>query len=274
MSDRVVLVTGGAQGIGFACARRFYEDGYRVVIADTADKEGARALSDFVTDPARAIFVHCDIADKLAVHNLIAESLSAFGRIDVLINNAGIALPGGILDLSEDDFDRVLAVNLRGAFLVSRAVIKYMVGEINEREDRSRLTDRPYSIINMSSINEEVAIPDYLAYTVSKGGMRQMTRAMALELAGYGIRVNAIGPGSIKTNMLAGVAGDKSAQDKILMRTPLGRIGQPDEIAGVAAFLASEDASYITGQTIYADGGRLALNYTMPLRDDVGDDEG
>ena len=123
----------------------------------------------------------------------------------------------------------------------------------------------------MSSINEEVAIPDYLAYTISKGGMRQMTRAMALELAPYGIRVNAIGPGSIKTNMLAGVAGDKSAEDKIFARTPLGRIGHPDEIAGVAAFLAGEDASYITGQTIYPDGGRLALNYTMPPRDSLDD---
>lgn len=271
MQDRVVLVTGGAQGIGFACVRRFYEDGYRVVIADTQDREGARALSDIVADPARAIFVHCDVANKLEVHNLVAEAISAFGRIDVLINNAGIALPGGILDLSEDDFDRVLAVNLRGAFLVSKAVVRVMVEEIQNREDRSRLTERPYAIINMSSINEQVAIPDYLAYTVSKGGMRQMTRAMALELAQYGIRVNAIGPGSIKTNMLAGVAGDKAAQDKIFARTPLGRIGHPDEVAGVAAFLAGEDASYITGQTIYPDGGRLALNYTMPPKEAVED---
>ena len=199
----------------------------------------------------------------MAVHNLIAESLTAFGHIDVLINNAGIAFKGDILSLSEDDFDRVLAVNLRGAFLVSKAVVKQMVEEIDNRDDRSGLSQRPYSIINMSSINEDVAIPDYLAYTVSKGGMRQMTRAMALELAPRGIRVNAIGPGSIKTNMLEGVAGDKSAHEKIMARTPMGRIGNSDEVAGVAAFLASEDASYITGQTIYVDGGRLALNYTM-----------
>lgn len=272
MSDRVVLVTGGAQGIGLACVRRFYADGFRVVIADTQDKEGTRALADIVSDPSRGIFVHCDVSDKLEVHNLVAEAMSAFGRIDVLINNAGIAMPGGILDLSEDDFDHVMAVNLRGAFLVSKAVIRIMVDEIENREDRSRLTERPYSVINMSSINEQVAIPNYLAYTVSKGGMRQMTRAMALELSGYGIRVNAIGPGSIKTNMLAGVANNKAAQDKIYARTPLGRIGHPDEVAGVAAFLASEDASYITGQTIYPDGGRLALNYTMDINTDEGED--
>ena len=268
MLDKVVLVTGGASGIGFACARRFFEDGYKVVIADSNEGEGERALDDLGVDAeikdARAIFVPCDISDKLAVHNLVAEALSAFGRIDVLINNAGIALRGGIVDLSESDFDRVLAVNLRGAFLVSKAVVRQMVEEIDNRDDRSGLSQRPYSIINMSSINEDVALPDYLAYTISKGGMRQMTRAMALELAPRGIRVNAIGPGSIKTAMLAGVSGDKSAHEKIMSRTPLGRIGHPDEIAGVAAFLASEDASYITGQTIYADGGRMALNYTMP----------
>ncbi len=272
MGDRVVLVTGGASGIGFACARRFFEDGYNVVIADSNEAEGARAMDDLgvnaKSDKPRAIFVPCDISDKLAVHNLVAQALTVYGHIDVLINNAGIAMPGGVLDLSEEDFDRVLAVNLRGAFLVSKAVVAQMVEEIDSRDDRSGLTERPYSIINMSSINEEVAIPDYLAYTVSKGGLRQMTRAMALELAPRGIRVNAIGPGSIKTAMLAGVAGDKSAHDKIMARTPLGRIGHPDEVAGVAAFLASEDASYITGQTLYVDGGRLALNYTMSLMDD------
>jgi NAD(P)-dependent dehydrogenase (short-subunit alcohol dehydrogenase family) len=267
MSNKVVLVTGGANGIGFACARRFFDDGYRVVMADIDEAAGARALADLGIDSGAAapgaIFVPCDISDKLAVHNLVAEALTAYGRIDVLINNAGIALPGGILDLSETDFDRVLSVNLRGAFLVAKAVVRQMVDEIDGRDDRSGLTERPYSIINMSSINEAVAIPDYLAYSISKGGLKQMTRAMALELAPRGIRVNAIGPGSIRTNMLAGVAGDKQATQKILQRTPLGRIGQPDEVAGVAAFLASEDASYITGQTIYPDGGRLALNYTM-----------
>jgi len=180
MLDKVVLVTGGASGIGFACARRFFDDGYKVVIADLDEAQGARALDDLSVDPmdkgARAIFVSCDISDKLAVHNLVAEALTAFGRIDVLINNAGIALKGGVMDLSEDDFDRVLAVNLRGAFLLSKAVVRQMVEEIDNRDDRSGLSQRPYSIINMSSINEEVALPDYLAYTVSKGGMRQMTR--------------------------------------------------------------------------------------------------
>jgi len=262
MSDRVFIVTGAARGIGFACARRLLEDGYKIVLADIDKASGRNAISELGAGPDKAVFVDCDVSDKLEVHNLIAEALAAFGRIDGLINNAGIALKGGALDLSVADYDRVLAVNLRGAFLVSKAVVTYMVDEIESREDRSRLTERPYTIINMSSINDNVAIPNYLAYTVSKGGLLQLTKAMALELAPYGIRVNAIGPGSVKTDMLSGVAGD--ALEKIHLRTPLGRVAQPDEIAGVAAFLAGEDSSYITGQCIYVDGGRLALNYTMP----------
>ncbi len=262
--QKVVIVTGAAKGIGFACARRFAEDGYSVVLADADEASGSQALDALEAYKDHVRFIQCDVSDKLAVHNLIAEALSHFGRIDVLINNAGVAIKGGIIDLSIDDFDLVMGVNLRGAFLVAKSVVDYMVNEIENREDRSRLTDRPYSIINMSSINDNVALADYLAYTASKGGLKQMTKSMALELAPYGIRVNAIGPGSIKTDMLGSVASDEDAMAKIMSRTPLGRLGQPAEIANIAAFLASEDASYITGQTLYADGGRLALNYTMP----------
>ena len=267
--DRVFIVTGAANGIGFACARRLLEDGYRVVLADIDKAKGQQAIKEMGFGDDEALFVECDISKKLEVHNLIAESLSAFGGIDGLINNAGIVVKGGALDLTEDDFDRVIATNLRGSFLVSKAVANYFVSEIESREDRSRLTDRPYSIVNMSSINDTVAIPDYLAYTVSKGGLLQLTKSMALELAPYGIRVNAIGPGSVKTDMLSDVAGD--GLEKIYSRTPLGRLALPDEIAGVAAFLLGEDSSYITGQCIYVDGGRLALNYTMPKKQIIDD---
>ena len=265
MSERVFIVTGAARGIGFACARRLIQDGYRVVLSDMDGAACEKALAEIGVGVDRAVSVECDVSDKLEVHNLIANTLAAFGRLDGLINNAGIALKGGAIDLKVSDFDRVLAVNLRGAFLVSKAVATHMVTEIENREDRSHLTDRPYTIINMSSINDTVAIPDYLAYTVSKGGLLQMTKAMAIELAPFGIRVNAIGPGSVKTDMLAGVSGDKL--DEIHARTPMGRVALPDEVAGVASFLASDDSSYITGQCIYVDGGRLALNYTMPPKE-------
>lgn len=264
MSDRrVVIVTGGAKGIGYACVRRFLEDGDRVVIADHDTEAGAAAIAKLGAPDDRVIYVSCDVSDKLSVHNLIAQTLNGFGRIDVLVNNAGIIIKGGSLDLSVEDFDKVLSVNLRGAFLVSSAVSKYMVQVLNENDDRSGRERCQFSIINMSSVNQVVAIPDILAYAVSKGGMQQLTKAMALELAPYGIRVNSVGPGSIKTDMLAGVAQNEHALNMIHSRTPLGRIGQADEVASVVAFLASSDASYITGETIFTDGGRLALNYVM-----------
>lgn len=265
MAGRVVIVTGAARGIGLACVRRFLGDGYRVVLADRDEHEVKAALADLDAAEGRAIAVHCDVSDKLSVHNLLAETLSSFGEIHTVINNAGIAKPGGALDLSERDFDRVLAVNLRGAFLVSKYIAKYFIETLNADDDRSGIHDPNFSIINMSSINAKVALPDYLAYCVSKGGMNQMTKAMALELAPYGVRVNAIGPGSVKTDMLGSVLGDSAAMNKIRARTPLGRVAQPEEIASVAAFLASEDASYMTGECLYVDGGRLSLNYTMPL---------
>jgi len=267
VEKRVVIVTGGARGIGLACVRRFLEDGCHVVMADIDEVAGKAALSEFESYEDRVKYFDCDVADKLSVHNLVAETLGLFGQIDVLVNNAGIAIKGGITDLGEDAFDKVLAVNLRGAFLLSKAVVAHMLEEIDNREDRSRLSERPYCIINMSSINDSVSLPDYLAYTVSKGGLKQMTKSMALELAPFGIRVNAIGPGSVKTAMLASVV-DESAESKIKRRTPLGRPAQPDEIASVASFLASEDASYVTGQVIYVDGGRLALNYTVEPEED------
>lgn len=268
MSDkRVVIVTGGAKGIGYACARRFYENGDRVVIADHDAEAGQQALERLGASEKQVVFVSCDVSDKLSVHNLIAQALNAFGRIDVLVNNAGIILKGGALDLSVEDFDKVLSVNLRGAFLVSSAVVKHMVQVLNDNDDRSGRNRCEFAIVNISSINATVAIPNILAYAVSKGGLNQLTKSMALELAPYGIRVNSVGPGSVKTDMLAGVAENPQAMDMIHSRTPLGRIAQPDEVASVVAFLASSDASYVTGECIYVDGGRLALNYVMAKKE-------
>ena len=269
MAGKTVIITGGARGIGLACAQRFSDDGYSVVIADRDEHAASEALEVLEGGARKSIAVHCDVSDPLSVHNLVAETLSEFGRIDVLINNAGIALTGGVLDLDVKDFDQVMAVNLRGAFLLSKAVAKHMVETLDNDDDRSGLSLPNFCIINMSSINAELALPDYLAYCVAKGGLNQLTRAMAVELAPHGIRVNGIGPGSVKTDMLAGVAGDALAM--VHSRTPLGRVARPDEIAGVAAFLASDDASYMTGECVYVDGGRRSLNYVMGSK---GDEDG
>jgi NAD(P)-dependent dehydrogenase (short-subunit alcohol dehydrogenase family) len=154
----------------------------------------------------------------------------------------------------------VLRVNLKGAFLCSQAVARHMV-------ERIEAGATPGAIVNMSSVNAVFAIADQVPYSVSKGGISQLTKVTALALAPYGIRVNAIGPGSISTEMLESVMADPEARRRVLSRTPLGRIGEPREIAAIAAFLASDEASYITGQTIYADGGRLPLNYTVAVRE-------
>lgn len=261
--DRVAIVTGGANGIGKACSRRLCEDGFQVVIADVNAEAGQELAEELGSDRGKALFVQCDVSDRLAVNNLLSETRSTFERLDVLVNNAGIVAKGDILDLSEADFDKVMGVNLKGSFLVAREAARQMVDQIEEDDERLEDARRRYSIINMTSVNSVMAIPDQLAYCTTKGALTQMTKAMALGLAKYGIRVNAIGPGSINTDVLKSVNEDKAAMDKIMSRTPLQRIGDPDEIAAVASFLASKDASYITGSTIYADGGRMALNYTV-----------
>jgi glucose 1-dehydrogenase len=264
MGDRVAIITGGANGIGKACARRLSEDGCHVVIADVDVSAGQALAEELGGDKGKALFVSCNVADRLAVNNLLSETRSTFERLDVLVNNAGIVAGGDILTLSESDFDKVIGVNLRGAFLVAREAARQMVDQIEEDGERAEDVRRRYAIINMSSVNGVMAIPDQLAYCATKGAMNQMTKSMALSLAKYGIRVNAIGPGSINTDVLKAVNDNPEAMDKIMSRTPLQRIGDPDEVASVASFLASRDASYITGTTIYADGGRMAMNDTVP----------
>lgn len=257
LENKVAIVTGAARGIGLAVARRFVMDGAKVIVTDIDDQAGQAAVADLRT-LGEAMYLHCNVAERLDVRNLVAETLNAYGDIDVLVNNAGIVAGADFLDLEEDDFDRVLSVNLKGAFLCSQAVARHMVEKVEGG-------GVPGVIINMSSINSVVAIPNQIPYCVSKGGLTQLTKTTALSLASYGIRVNAIGPGSIMTEMLASVNSDPTARNRVLSRTPMQRVGEPSEIAGVAAFLASSDSSYVTGQTIFADGGRLPLNYTVAV---------
>jgi glucose 1-dehydrogenase len=257
----VALITGAGQGIGAACARRFVKEGASVVLVDVNEAPGctlAAALSD---EGHTAAFVRADVSRKAEVDAAVAEAVARFGRIDILVNNAGMTHAAEFLDVEEKDFDRVIAVNLKSMFLMSQAVARLMV--------RQTWPDkRGGVIVNMSSVNAVLAIANQVPYVVSKGGVNQLTKVTAIALAPYNIRVNAIGPGTILTEMAkAAVLANEEGRRKILSRSPLGRCGEPEEIAAVAAFLASDDASYITGQTIYPDGGRLALNYTVPVAD-------
>ena len=248
LKDKVALVTGAAQGIGFACAKAFAAEGARVMVSDVNEERGRAAAAELDTG-----FIRCDVSRKAEVTAAVAAAVEKFGRLDILVANAGIVHAADFLDLEEADFERVLSVNLKGIFLAGQAAARQMVKQ-----------GAGGAIINMSSVNAVMAIPNQVPYVVSKGGINQLTKVMALSLAPHRIRVNGIGPGTILTELAkTAVLGNKEAERKILSRTPLGRMGEPEEIGNVALFLASDESSYLTGQTIYPDGGRLALNYTV-----------
>jgi NAD(P)-dependent dehydrogenase (short-subunit alcohol dehydrogenase family) len=249
LKGRVCIVTGGAQGIGEACARRFAREGAQVVIADRADAAGEALAAEL-----GALYLHCDVGDKADVDATVASALKAHGRIDVLVNNAGIFRAAEFLDITEADFDAVIRVNIKGSFLMGQAVARVMAQAGGG------------NIVNMSSVNGVLAIPTIASYNVSKGGINQLTRVMALALADKGIRVNAVAPGTIATELAAkAVLTSDEAKAKIMSRTPMKRLGEPSEIADVVAWLVSDAASYVTGEIVTVDGGRMTLNYTVPL---------
>ena len=260
LSGKVAIVTGAASGIGRAIAHAFANEGAKVVLADVDEEAGEAVAAEIADRGGEALFRYCDVGERLDVRNLVCAATDAFDRVDILVNNAGVVSTGSdFLTLEEEEFDRVIRINLKGHFLVGQAVAQRMVAQVEEG-------GAPGTIINMSSINAVLAIPAQAAYCASKGGIKQLTEAMALSLAPHGIRVNAIGPGTIATPMAGNVNDNPAANRMLMSRTPLGRVGQPEEIASIAVFLASDGASYMTGQTVYADGGRLSLNYTaLPL---------
>jgi NAD(P)-dependent dehydrogenase (short-subunit alcohol dehydrogenase family) len=253
LAGRRCIVTGGSQGIGEACVRRFAREGAKVVIADIEDAKGTALAKEL-----GALYVHCDVGDKAQVDALVASTVQAHGGIDVLVNNAGIFKAADFLDVTEADFDAVLRVNLKGSFLLGQAVARVMA--------QAGKGDRNGAIVNMSSVNAVLTIPTIASYNVSKGGINQLTRVMALALADKGIRVNAVAPGTIATELAAkAVLTSEDAKQRIMSRTPMKRLGEPSEIADAVAYLASDAASYVTGEIVVVDGGRMTLNYTVPV---------
>ncbi len=249
---KVAIVTGAARGIGRACAARLLQDGASVVLADIDADRLAETAGELDRD-GRLVTVVTDVSRRAAVEALVAEAVARFGQLDIMVNNAGIAQVKSFLDVTEADFRKVIGVNLEGAFWGTQAAARQMVAQ-----------GKGGVIVNMSSINSGLANPDVATYAISKGGMNQITSTAAVAFARNGIRVVGVGPGTIDTEMIRGDFVAKATDKAIIARTPLGRYGTPDEIAAVVAFLASDDASYMTGETIYPDGGRRVLNYVMP----------
>ena len=242
----IALISGAAQGIGMACANALAEDGYKVILADIQND-----VASVASDVGGVGYI-CDFCDSDAILALFDQIEAEHGPVSALVNNAGMALPANFLDYELEAFDQVLGVNLRGVFVATQRAAKAMIA--HEMEG---------AIVNMSSINAKVAIPTLPAYCASKGAVNQLTKVASLALALHNIRVNAVGPGSVNTEMMASVNADDKALKIAMSRTPMGRLGNAPEIANVVAFLCSPKSSYITGETIYVDGGRLGLNYVM-----------
>ena len=252
VNGKGVLVTGGTSGIGQAIAVKFAEYGANVAInylraaeeaADTEQQVNA-CVSRVQQEGVRDVLVRGDVSQEDQVVAMVGQAVSELGGLDVLINNAGIQVSRHSDELSSDDFDKVLAVNLRGAFLCAREAIRHFLAE-----------DKPGVIINVSSVHQLIPKPDYLGYSVSKGGMQNLTRTLALEYAKRGIRVNGIGPGATVTPINRAWIDDPVKREMVESHIPMRRAGTADEMGAVACFLASDAAGYITGQTIFVDGG-------------------
>lgn len=255
---KVAIVTGAARGIGRACAERLAEDGASVALLDIEDEAGEKSARDIAAleSAGETAYFRCDVGYKDQVDRVFAAVLTRFGKVDILVNNAGIMRRADFLDLSEKDFDDVIRTNLKSVFLLGQITAKHMVAR-----------GEGGAIVNMSSTSVVMTMPTLSPYAASKGGISSLTRAMSLSLSPHGIRVNAVGPGTILTELNRDtLLADPATRDRILSRTPIGRLGTGEDVASVVAFLAGEDSAYIAGQTIYIDGGRAGLNYTMPVK--------
>jgi glucose 1-dehydrogenase len=252
LKGKNVLVTGGTSGIGQAIAVRFAEYGANVAInyrraaeeAAETEQQVMACVNKVQQEGVRDVLVQGDVSKEDDVVSMLEQTVSGLGGIDVLVNNAGIQISRPSEELSAEDFDKVLAVNLRGAFLSAREAIR-----------RFLEAGTPGVIVNISSVHQLIPKPNYLGYSVSKGGMQNLTRTLALEYAGRGIRVNAIGPGATATPINRAWVDDPVKSEQVTSHIPMPRPGTADEMAGVTCFLASDDAAYITGQTIFVDGG-------------------
>lgn len=253
LQGKAVLLTGAAQGIGLAAAQRMGAEGARLLLSDVQAAAGAAAVEQLRAQGIEAFFHPADAGDPQALEDLLEAALRQLGGVDICVCSAGIAHPPAPIHLLDTDiYEQVLRTNLHGPFLLGQRVARHMID-----------TGRPGAIVHVSSVGGHLAVPEVPAYCISKAGLDMLTKVMAVTLAPYAIRVNGVAPGATQTALTATHQASDGAVAQMRARTPLGRYAQAQEMAAVIAFLASDDASYVTGQTLYADGGRLALNYIM-----------
>jgi glucose 1-dehydrogenase len=263
---RVVVITGSSRGIGKAIAKEFAKNNYSVLLNARDEKELIETVQEIkneISDPSQVAYLTGDISEEKICISLIEEAINKFGRINVLVNNAGISGPSQRTNnITSKDWDYVIGVNLRGTFLCTREALKYMTSGSNNNNNIDHVKsnkdfdyDLNFSIINISSVHESIPMPYSAPYSASKGGMEMLTKNIALEVAEKGIRINGIAPGAINTPMNKDIMEDPQKKKQEEEKIPMRRIGEPEEIAKVAFFLASTDASYITGTTVYVDGG-------------------
>ena len=250
LQGKVALVTGSGQGIGRAIAVRLAQQGARIAVEDREDGERAEAtLAEVRRAGSDGCVIAGDVSDADTDRRLIEQAVTAMGRLDVLVNNAGIEKRADFLDVAADDYDAVLGVNLRGAFFATQAFARHV-------RDRGR----GGAVVNVSSVHEELPFPHFASYAASKGGLKMLMRNLALELAPLGIRVNNVAPGAVETPINARLLSNRAQLDALLGNIPLRRLGRPEDVANAVLFLASDEAAYVTGTTLFVDGG-LLWNY-------------
>lgn len=250
LENKVAIVTGGSGGIGQALCERLAKDGAKIVINYRSSEDEAEETKEKVEQVgSEALIVQADLSKVDQINHLVQETINHFGKIDILVNNAGLEKHDDFWDVTESDYDLVLNVNLKAVFFATQAVVKHF-----------RETNNKGRIINISSVHEELPFPHFTSYCASKGGMKMITRNLAVELGPIGITINNVAPGAIATPINQGLLDDPEQLKKVTNNIPLGRMGEPEDVAGIVAFLASDEAKYITGATFYVDGG-LLWNY-------------
>ena len=264
LKDKVAIIAGGTKGIGLGIALECIREGAKVVVGGSTEKNGQAAVEEIRAAGGESLFVKCDVSSLADLDNIIGQTVNAFGRLDIYVANAGIndANKTNFLDITPELYDRIMDVNLKGMFFGGQKAAQQMVDQGDGGV-----------IINMSSVNAYLALDSQVVYTTSKGGIQQLTKVQAVALAPHKIKVNAIAPGPIETDLMRRVGSDKELIDTILSRTPLGRIGTPQECGRLAVFLASEDSDFIFGQSIFIDGGRGFQAYPTPGYRTVTDED-